>query len=905
MEDCGGGGAVGALAAQALSRIASGIADIGRTAIRSSAEYEQLRISFTTFLGSAQKADIVLGKLTKFANETPYEPDQVNKSAKALLAFGFNAQELIPKLTQIGDISAATGKNFEELSIIYGKAKVAGTLYAEDINQLTEAGIPVIQEFAKQLGVSESQVKKLGSEGKISFSNLEQAFTDLTKEGSKFGGLMEAQSQSLTGQVSNLKGNFESLAREMGDEFAPALKEITQGVGDFLGSLDAGTILAYFAPLKDTLLPALGNLYDSIVKVVSTITGIDFSDGEEATSALNKAFLFLVDTLTVVANTLSWLADRFNDFLNFEPVRKFIDMFQTGFNELVKLMDRFTGATGKSAKASQEDALAKAAARKAMDDLNAVAAEGIQNALDSLEPKKKETKATIDDTKAKKDLANAIKSLNEAYDSLAKKASVAFAGSLDPAAQVEAMANIALLEIQELEEALIRQAGEVGRKITQEALNDIETLRVDVIKKKNEALAEIRQEALQAQLDAFEAQGKALNAAYVKVGEAREKDLNELLADLDHLKEVSLKQNELLVQKEEEKNRNILEIDLEYAQLRLSAIQNDPARKKEREILEYEIALYRQKLGLAGKAKSSSGTDDNPAYQSALALEGVTSIFGAVADAAEESADREIAAQQKVVDALREQVAEKEQILADEQDKAAKGYRNNVVEKQKELNELKAREAAALEQQKRIKKEALRAQLRADAITQTSNIITMATKSVAANAELPFGAGIAVAAGVIAGFIALIAGIKAKQGQINSLSDGGPVSQFLNGPTDKHGQRGYHVTDSEGVPFLKIGGDETIVNGVASVKYRAELAEMNAGRYPISRTFARQAEKHTRRRESSDSGIKQAFRETMEEYMNSDHKFWKNKVERVPVSDGYIEFKGQNRRKIKLKEQTF
>ena len=65
-------------------------------------------------------------------------------------------------------------------------------LYAEDINQLVDAGIPIIGQFAKQLGVGTDQVKKLASEGKISFEELQLAFFELTAEGGKFAGQAEA-----------------------------------------------------------------------------------------------------------------------------------------------------------------------------------------------------------------------------------------------------------------------------------------------------------------------------------------------------------------------------------------------------------------------------------------------------------------------------------------------------------------------------------------------------------------------------------------------------------------------------------------------------------------------------------------------------------------------------------------
>lgn len=203
---------------------------VGKNAVVAAGDYENLNIAFETFLGDAEQAKTVLADLNKFANVTPFTPDEVQKAGKALLAFNEPVDQLQGTLKNIGDISAGTGKNFNELAIIYGKARVAGTLYAEDINQLIEAGIPVLDEFSKQLNVPVDQVKKLASEGKISFSNLETAFASLTGEGGRFNGLMERLSKSTTGQISEIQGDVEGLTRAFGKGLIPVVQLLLSGV---------------------------------------------------------------------------------------------------------------------------------------------------------------------------------------------------------------------------------------------------------------------------------------------------------------------------------------------------------------------------------------------------------------------------------------------------------------------------------------------------------------------------------------------------------------------------------------------------------------------------------------------------------------------------------------------------
>jgi tape measure domain-containing protein len=227
----------GAAAAFGGVSLAASAIDFGKGAIEAVSNYETVQISLETFLGSAEKAKEVFEDLNQFSIKTPFTPEQVNQAGKALLAFGEPVDGLTTTLGRIGDVASATGKDFNELAVIYGKARVQGTLFAEDINQLTEAGVPIIGEFAKQLGVSESQVKKLGSEGQISFANLEEGFKSLTSEGGRFFGLTDKLSQSTAGRLSTLVGKFDELKRSIGTGLLPIFETLTDAAFNFITAI--------------------------------------------------------------------------------------------------------------------------------------------------------------------------------------------------------------------------------------------------------------------------------------------------------------------------------------------------------------------------------------------------------------------------------------------------------------------------------------------------------------------------------------------------------------------------------------------------------------------------------------------------------------------------------------------
>lgn len=210
-----------------LSGIATGggLAALATGAVMGAAKMETLSTAFEVLIGDAGRAGTLLKEISSFAASTPFELPELANASRSLLAFGVNSEAIIPKLRAIGDIASGIGQPIGELAELYGKAKVQGRLFAEDVNQLTGRGIPIIQEFAQQFGVTESEVKKLVETGQVGFGNLEMAFESLTGAGGRFFGMMERQSQTFEGKLSSLKDAFAELSRAAGGGLLPALKE--------------------------------------------------------------------------------------------------------------------------------------------------------------------------------------------------------------------------------------------------------------------------------------------------------------------------------------------------------------------------------------------------------------------------------------------------------------------------------------------------------------------------------------------------------------------------------------------------------------------------------------------------------------------------------------------------------
>lgn len=181
-------------------------------------EFQQFEIAFETMLGSGQKAKGMISDLANLAASTPFDMKGVVNGAKQLLAYGFAANEITDTMRRLGDVSAGLGLNLQDLTWLYGTTMVQGRLFTRDLMQFTGRGIPLTEELAKQFGVTKDKVSELVTSGKVGFPEVKKAIESLTNEGGKFGGLMEKQSHSITGQISNIQDSIEMAINDLGTQ---------------------------------------------------------------------------------------------------------------------------------------------------------------------------------------------------------------------------------------------------------------------------------------------------------------------------------------------------------------------------------------------------------------------------------------------------------------------------------------------------------------------------------------------------------------------------------------------------------------------------------------------------------------------------------------------------------------
>lgn len=183
-------------------------------------QFQQTEMAFKTMLQSEEKADALMKQLIRTAAVTPFGVEDVTEGAKQLLAFNVAAEDVNKTLIGLGDVAAGMGLNLKDLVMLYGTTIAKGKMDTMDLYQFLNRGIPIADEIAKVMGLDVTnaikEVQKQIKAGKVTSDIFIQAMQSMTAEGSKFGGLMEAQSKTITGQISNIEDAIEQMFNELG-----------------------------------------------------------------------------------------------------------------------------------------------------------------------------------------------------------------------------------------------------------------------------------------------------------------------------------------------------------------------------------------------------------------------------------------------------------------------------------------------------------------------------------------------------------------------------------------------------------------------------------------------------------------------------------------------------------------
>jgi tape measure domain-containing protein len=322
---------------------ALGAAAIG--SIKLAADLEQSRVAFTTLLGSGEKARKFLDELAAFAASTPFEFRELQDASRRLLAFGFNAKDIIPIMNSVGGAAAGLGlgkEGIDRMTLALGQMQAKGKVSAQEMNQLAEAGVPAWEMLAKAIGVGIPEAMKLGEKGAIDSTTAINAL--VAGMNAKFPGMLEKQSQTINGQLSNLRDGVTLTATLIGEKLISAFHitdavraaaEAVSGFGRMIktGGLKEAVDAAFPPGLQAILVGIAGALTASLIPALGL-----------AATAFGTAVVAAAPFLAVGAGIA---AAAYLIIKNWEPVSGFFsDLFGKIGKMAEDLRDTIVGALG-------------------------------------------------------------------------------------------------------------------------------------------------------------------------------------------------------------------------------------------------------------------------------------------------------------------------------------------------------------------------------------------------------------------------------------------------------------------------------------------------------------------------------------------------------------------------------
>lgn len=282
------------LAKMGIDTLVGVVGGLTKGVLAGNIQFEQYEVSFATFLKTtdAYKARTLgmtsdtekfsvaqdlakerMEELTEFARKTPFELPQVVAASRTLQVFGGTAYATGENLALIGDAASAVGAPMEEISFWFGRLITSmknKQPMGEALMRLGELGI-----ITGEVRIELEKLQKSGA----SLDEMWALVAGSVKE--NFGGMMEEQSKTLQGMLSNLSDWFFKaklvLAEPIFDAVKGALGGLLIFLDDSLPTLEiwAGKLESFLDGAESTLssdiLPGLKSSFADFKDFVGNI----------------------------------------------------------------------------------------------------------------------------------------------------------------------------------------------------------------------------------------------------------------------------------------------------------------------------------------------------------------------------------------------------------------------------------------------------------------------------------------------------------------------------------------------------------------------------------------------------------------------------------------------------------
>ena len=232
---------------------------------------------------STEEVQSIMDNALASVKGTSYGMDEAATVAASAVAAGVKpGQDLERTLKLCGDAAAISGRSMTEMGAIFNKVAAGGKMTGEELNQLTDSGIPMLQLLGDTLGKSTEEVRDLVSSGKIGFDE----FRNAIEQG--MGGAALNMGQTFEGALANTKAAMSRLGKTFMDPFLKGMTPVLNTTIEIIDMIAEGSTDELEAKTKElgdqlktmidnvlkSLKPILENAIPIITSVIETLIGL-------------------------------------------------------------------------------------------------------------------------------------------------------------------------------------------------------------------------------------------------------------------------------------------------------------------------------------------------------------------------------------------------------------------------------------------------------------------------------------------------------------------------------------------------------------------------------------------------------------------------------------------------------
>lgn len=396
---------------------------------RVTGEFEKQQVSLRAILQDSSGADVLFERIKSLAVESPFSVLDLTSYAKQLSAFSVPLDEIYDTTKMLADVSAGLGVDMSRIVLAYGQIRSASFLRGQEVRQLTEAGIPILDELAKQFTELEGRAVSVGevfdkiSAREVPFQMVEKAFKDMTSEGGKFYQMQEVLADTLSGKISNLQDSFQIMLSSMGEANSGILKgsvdlltsmmnnydKIGQDLLTLAASYGAYQLVLYGTTIKTKgLVKANLSLVKSFFRIKAAIVANPYALAAAGAIAAAYAVYRLVTAQSAfekAEKSLKNIVDNCNasidsETMELEYLLGKLKKAKVGTEEYNEVRDRILDTYGQYLTAADKEALLTGKIADEYDRLaesiqNAAKARAMESGLTEIESAKAEEQQTV------------------------------------------------------------------------------------------------------------------------------------------------------------------------------------------------------------------------------------------------------------------------------------------------------------------------------------------------------------------------------------------------------------------------------------------------------------------------------------------------------------------------------